>query len=278
MFSSAFWNNTHGISLRWSPKVRRLLRVIWGILLLFLISVTMVHAEDFPRLDEATPGAFVLRLAPVFDFDGDGCLPSAGISRSGQQNAGLGTTGSITGDCRSTNFLDTSNTLHRHTCTSSNGAQYCGHFYALYFEKDQVLAGWDIFGHRHDWEHVAVWTIDGVITHVSASAHGDMDIRVVADVPFDGSHPKIVYHKDGPGTHAFRFAKDNESAENPYGRFVTPTLTSWYNVTGDAVSNTEMRTRLNNFDYGKATIPLKSSNFLTNINRFKPSGYPTFQP
>ena len=278
MFSSASWKSTHGTSLWRSSRIRQLLRVILGILLLFLISVATVHAEDFPKLDEAVPGAFVLRLAPVFDFDGDGCLPSAGISRNGEQNAGLRTTGSITGGCRSTDFLETSNMLHRHVCMSSNSAQYCAYFYALYFEKDQVLPGWDIFGHRHDWEHVAVWTTDGAITHVSASAHGDMDTRGIADVPFEGEHPKIVYHKDGPGTHAFRFAKSNEVAENPYGRFVTPTITSWYNLRGDGLSNQEMRTRLDTFDYGRATIPMKSSNFFANVNRFKPSDYPTFQP
>lgn len=278
MFSSALWNNTHRPNLRRSSKVRRLFKASWGILLIFLISVTTVHAEDFPKLDEAVPGTFVQRLAPVFDFDGDGCLPSAGISRSGKQNAGLRTTGSITGDCRSSDFLNTSNTLHRHVCMSSNGKQYCAHFYALYFEKDQVLPGWDIFGHRHDWEHVAVWTTDGAITHVSASAHDDMDTRGVASVPFEGEHPKIVYHKDGIGTHAFRFAKNNEVAENPYGRFVTPAITSWNSLRGDGLNNQEMRTRLDTFDYGKATIPMKSSNFFTNVNRFKPSNYPTFQP
>ena len=30
---------------------------------------------------------------PVFDFDGDGCLPSAGIGRDGAMNGGLNTSG-----------------------------------------------------------------------------------------------------------------------------------------------------------------------------------------
>ena len=255
---------------RWRSLKSRQVILCWGILLFCVMALPTAHAEDFAKLNEAIPGGFVAQLAPVFDFDGDGCLPSAGISRSGQQNAGLATTGSITGDCRSSNFLDTSNTLHRHVCMSSNGTQYCGHFYALYFEKDQVVSGFDLFGHRHDWEHVAIWTKNGAITHVSVSAHGNMDTRDVGSVPFEGSHPKVVYHKDGAGTHAFRFAKNNESAENPYGRFVTPTIISWNNVSAN------IRNGLDSFDYGKATIPMKSSNFLSNINRFKPSGYPTF--
>jgi hypothetical protein len=37
-----------------------------------------------------------------------------------------------------------------------------------------------------------------------------------------------------------------------------------------------MRSKLNSFDYGSATIPLKDSTFLDNLNTFKPAGYPTF--
>jgi hypothetical protein len=36
--------------------------------------------------------------------------------------------------------------------------------YALYFQKDQVVAGADAFGHRHDWEYALAWTRNGVLT------------------------------------------------------------------------------------------------------------------
>jgi hypothetical protein len=55
----------------------------WSILFLFLMLIGTARADDFPKLDEAIPGDFVSDLAPVFDFDGDGCLPAAGISRGG---------------------------------------------------------------------------------------------------------------------------------------------------------------------------------------------------
>jgi len=235
-----------------------------------------VNAADFAKLDEALPTNGVINhLEPVFDFDGDGCLPSAGISRTGAKNPGLKTSGKITGDCRSGNFLLTSNTLHRYVCKASGGDTYCGHFYALYFEKDQLF---NYFGggHRHDWEHAAVWTKNGVVTHGSYSAHGDLYTKVASELPFENGHLKIVYHKDGVTTHALRFAKSNEVAENPYGSFLTPTIISWYQVTGDGLSNSEMRSRLNSYDYGSASIPMKDSNFLNNINTGKPSGYPTF--
>ena len=37
-----------------------------------------------------------------------------------------------------------------------------------------------------------------------------------------------------------------------------------------------MRNLLNGFDYGSATTALKDSNFLGNLNTYKPSGYPAF--
>lgn len=244
--------------------------------LVLFLTAELTLASDFAKLDEALPTNGVINNRhPVFDFDGDGCLPSAGISRWGQKNTGLKTTGRITGDCRSGNFLLTSNTLHRYVCKTWGGDQYCGHIYALYFEKDQLF---DYFGggHRHDWEHAAVWTKNGIVTHGTYSSHGNQTTRPASELPFENGHLKIVYHKDGITTHAFRFAKNNEYAENPYGSFLTPTIVSWYQMEGDGLSNQEMRSRLNSFDYGSANLPVKDSNFLNNINNGKPSDYPTF--
>lgn len=245
--------------------------------LVSLLFVPWVEAADYPRLDEALPSNGIINgLEPVFDFDTDGCLPSAGISRHGEQNPGLNNSGPITGECRDERFLDTSNTLHRYACMESLGDTYCGHFYSLYFEKDQTMEGWDWFGHRHDWEHVAIWTLNGEITHGSYSAHGDLNTKPRSELPMEGDQVKFVYHKDGGLTHAMRFAKPDEVAENSYGQFVTPAVISWYDLVGDGINNETMRNKLNSFDYGKATIPLKDSNFRTNLNTYKPSGYPEF--
>ena len=242
-----------------------------------LVTCGSAIAQNFPALDEALPSNVDAQsIAPVFDFDGDGCLPSAGISRSGEQNDGLKTSGSLGGGCRHSQFLSYSNTLHRHACLESNGDTYCGHFYSLYFLKDQVIP-YIGFGHRHDWEFAAVFTKNGVVTHGTYSAHGDAFTKQASELPFEGGQLKIVYHKDGAGTHAMRFAKlPNEVAENPYGSFVTPPIVSWYRVTGGGLSNADMRLRLNNYNYGSATIPLKDSNFLSNLNEAKPSSYPAF--
>ncbi|MEH0873716.1 NPP1 family protein [Pectobacterium cacticida] len=234
------------------------------------------YADHFPKLDQALPsGIDALAIAPVFDFDSDGCLPSAGFSRSGEKNGGLKPSGSLTGGCRWTTFLDMSNTLHRYACIDHDGSRYCGSFYSLYFLKDQVLGGLKT-GHRHDWEHVAIWTKNGVVTHGSYSAHGKLTTEPAANIDKQGGHLKFVYHKDGVLTHAFRFSKANEQAENPYGTFVTPDIISWYSMSGDGISNEELRNQLNSFDYGSATIPLKDSNFRTNLNNGRPDGYPEF--
>ncbi|MBV7328547.1 RICIN domain-containing protein [Chloroflexi bacterium TSY] len=227
------------------------------------------------RLNEAVPSELISVLAPVFDFDGDGCLPSAGINRYGEPNKGLKIGGTITGQCRARNFLETSNTLHRSACSIHNDSVFCGHFYALYFKKDQTADG-ICCGHRHDWEHVAIWTTDGIITHGSVSEHGGMNTRNVTDIPFEGTHMKVVYHKDDGLTHAIRFAQPGEIAENPTEGFVTPPLASWYSLTGDALDNAAMRERLNRFDYGSGILPIKDGRFYEKLNEFKPSNYPVF--
>jgi Necrosis inducing protein (NPP1) len=269
-----------GVYFSYTPISRRnrmSLNRTWVVMLLVSTLVTNANADNFAKLDQALPSEVDINANyPVFDFDGDGCLPSAGISRTGVQNGGLKTSGSITGGCRARYFLDTSNTLHRYACVKSDGDTYCGHFYALYFLKDQKAAG--CCGHRHDWEHAAIWTTNGAVTHGGYSAHGHLYNAEANALPMQNGHMKIVYHKDGAETHAMRFAKNGEVAENPYKDdvFVTPAIISWYTLKGDGVTNEQMRNKLNSFNYGSATIPMKDSNFLANLNKYKPSSYPQF--
>ena len=237
---------------------------------------SMVVADDFPKLDQALP-AYVdaASIAPVFDFDGDGCYPSAGISRNGDKNGGLSPTGALDGSCDSSNFMDTSNTIHRYVCSVTD-ATYCGHMYALYFEKDQLIANVSS-GHRHDWEYVTVWTTNGNPTHATYSYHRTAVTLTEAEVPKDsGGHMKFVYHKDGASSHAIRVAGASEVAENPYGVFVTPTIATWYGLVGDGWNNIVMRTLLDNYSYDDANLPTTEGNFLNKINDFKPSNYPSF--
>lgn len=205
--------------------------IVAGFTALLVVVPVTASAEDLVPLEEAIPAnTDTVRFAPVFDFDGDGCLPSAAIGNNGLPNPGLGDE-SRTANCRTVNFLESSNTLHRYARAVNDGHVYEAHFYVLYFEKDQCWDEWDPFdlcGHRHDLEQIIVWTTDGVITHVCASAHGDCVPKPAADVPFIGEHPAIVYHEDGILTHAFRFANSSDigNPENPYGDFVIPPIAS----------------------------------------------------
>jgi len=261
-----------------------------------LLSASAVHADNFSALDEAytsIPNSVAVsqidNYAPVFDFDNDSCYPSAAISRGGEQNGGLKDSGSITGMCQDSGFLDLSNTYHRWIDQSSNGDEYSAHLYELYFLKDQafsIIAA----GHRHDVETVIVYFKNNQPTHVAVSAHGNYTRKSWDDVPKDGDHPKVVYHRDTFGglTHSFRFACDPstpdnfcdepEVAENPNNTWVTPPIVSWYEMIGDGVPNADMRDRFNTFSYGSASFKFKNGSFHNAINRSDtlPDGFPQF--
>ncbi|TMW58381.1 hypothetical protein Poli38472_009940 [Pythium oligandrum] len=251
----------------------------WSAILSLCVAAVLgsAHADDFPKLDEAMPKNVDIRgITPVIDTDMDSCLPSAMISRTGQQNGGLEPAwASLVKGCRNNDFMKLSNTYHRYVCQTSNNNQYCAHLFAYYFLKDQSV-NLIPSGHKHDLEYVAVWTINGRMTHGSYSAHGKTYNKPASEIPTQDGHLKFVYHKDGGLTHCFRFAQKNENAENPAGTFVLPTLASWYTMKGDGIDNAGLRNKLNSYSYGNANMPLKDGKFLDKVNSFKPSEFPSF--
>ena len=52
-----------------------------------------------------------------------------------------------------------------------------------------------------------VWVQNNQAQYVSTSAHGGFTTYGRDQIRWDGNHPKIVYHKDGLSTHAFRPAQ-----------------------------------------------------------------------
>ncbi|KAL3955876.1 hypothetical protein ACCO45_009895 [Purpureocillium lilacinum] len=133
----------------------------------------------------------------------DSCYNAPAISSAGVLNPGRDTCGAVTSPsdgCREPGYLEVNNVYVRTRCNSG----WCAHLYGYYFEVD---AKEKCKGHRHDWEHIVVWTENGVAKYVAASAHGSYEVRPSKDTPWNGDHPKIVYHKDGSSTHAFRFAQ-----------------------------------------------------------------------
>ncbi|RBQ14077.1 hypothetical protein DP939_42640 [Spongiactinospora rosea] len=212
---------------------------------------TPAHAEPPPPEIKENASVANLRFQPAMDYDEDGCYASVAIGPDGTLTPGLPLGGALNGACRDASDLDNSNMYARSRC-NTNG--WCAHMYDLYFQKDQTTQpGCDVCGHTHDWEHTIVWTKDDKAEYVATSLHGDYDIKKAADVEFlDGTHPKIVYHKDGGFTHGFRFADANHPLQNHYRRWHLPDLVSW-----EGYPSTRVRDTLAGHNWGKATFGLK---------------------
>ncbi|KAF5995747.1 NPP1 family protein [Streptomyces sp. WAC00263] len=201
---------------------------------------------------------------PAYDYDTDGCYPTPAIGPDGTINGGLKPPGSPSGECHDTSDLDNTNGYSREKC--NNG--WCVILYGLYFEKDQATIG----GHRHDWEHVAVWVQNNQAKYVSTSAHGDFNVYSADQVLWDGTHPKIVYHKDGLSTHDFRLANSgDEPPENGYHTWRYPTLVGWNGYPAG------LRDKLSAYDFGSANFGLKDANFAAHLTKAMPAGI-SFDP
>lgn len=198
---------------------------------------------------------------PAFDYDQDGCYPTPAIGSDGAVAEGLDNSGALNGNCHDQSDLDNTNSYARAKC-DDNG--WCAYLYDLYFEKDQAVPGVDAFGHRHDIEHVVVWVNPDGAQYVSTSAHGDFSTYPSSEVEWEGTHPKIVYHKDGAGTHAFRLASQDEQPENHNGAWQYPALVSWNNFP-DGIRDT-----LTEADFGSASLGIKDGSFEENLDKAKP--------
>ncbi|MFI0422980.1 NPP1 family protein [Spongiactinospora sp. 9N601] len=208
-------------------------------------------AEPPPPEIKENASAANLRFQPAMDYDEDGCYASVAIGPDGTLTPGLPLGGALNGACRDASDLDNSNMYARSRC-NTNG--WCAHMYDLYFQKDQTTQpGCDVCGHTHDWEHIIVWTKDDKPEYVATSLHGNYDIKKATEVEFhDGTHPKIVYHKDGGFTHGFRFADSRHPLQNHYRRWHLPDLVSW-----EGYPSTGVRDTLAGHNWGKATFGLK---------------------
>ncbi|MBW3359062.1 NPP1 family protein [Streptomyces sp. 09ZI22] len=253
-------------------RASRVGTVLAAAALFVLIPASTAHADP-PRNLPQNAGGYEQTFSPAFDYDGDGCYATPAIGPDGTLAPGLKTTGAINGSCRNRSDLDNSQTYARSLC--NNG--WCGIVYAGYFEKDQAVHGSGLGGHRHDFEHVVSWVNQGSnqVDYVSTTQHSTVKTYPRSQVRFDGSHPKIVYHKDGASTHFFRLANGNdEPPENHYGNWRYPPIVDW-----NGFPSTELRDRLMNADFGAATIKVtdKDNRFRNLLNNSKPGGIP-FDP
>lgn len=210
------------------------------------------------------------RFQPAYDYDTDGCYATPAIGPDGAIAEGLKLGGDVNGNCRDLSDLDSTNSYARSKCDND----WCAVMYASYFEKDQAALGGGSAGHRHDWEHVVVWVHNDQAEYVSTSEHGGFKVHKSADLPFEDTHPKVVYHKDGVSTHCFRAAKNDggdEPPENHKGAWQYPTLVGWDGYPEG------LRDKLTQADFGSATLGIKDDQFNGHLEKAKPSEIP-FDP
>ncbi|WP_344566233.1 NPP1 family protein [Streptomyces axinellae] len=205
---------------------------------------------------------------PAYDYDTDGCYATPAIGPDGTLAEGLKLGGDVNGNCRDLSDLENTNGYSRSKCDND----WCAIVYASYFEKDQAALGGGSAGHRHDWEHVVVWVHNDQAEYVSTSAHGGFTVHKRADLPFEGTHPKVVYHKDGISTHCFRAANTNdEPPENHKGTWQYPALVGWDGYPAG------LRDKLTQADFGSALLGIKDDTFNSHLEKAKPTGIP-FEP
>ncbi|MDX3097785.1 NPP1 family protein [Streptomyces sp. ME19-03-3] len=204
-----------------------------------------------------------LKWEPAVDYDGNACYNVPAIGPDGAISQGLDHNNTTSSEnCRDQSDLDNTNAYSRQRCNFN----WCVYLYDYYFEKDVAVENVaDAGGHVHDWEHIAVWVTDDKAEYVATSAHGEYHVHPAGDVLWDGTHPKVVYHKDGASTHNFRLADaGDEPPENHYHNWRRPALVS-YNGFPSGI-----RDKLFAADFGKATMGIKDSEFAENIDKAGP--------
>ena len=207
----------------------------------------------FPLPQSASDGA--LKFQPVLDFDKDACYQTAAIGLDGRVNQGLD---QFKGNCRERAELFWAQTYVRQRCNHG----WCAYMYAYYFETD--IGGW-VGGHKHDWEHAVVWTLNDEIAFVSWSHHGKYSVGHHSAVRFQGDHPKLVYHRGGGATHSFRLAEPaDDKIENVTGEWFKATLLDVDRMPGDK------REKLLKNDWGHGRMDIADDRFGDALNKAMP--------
>ncbi|KAI0379649.1 secreted protein [Hypomontagnella monticulosa] len=229
-----------------------------------------LFSRDPPKMLPSRATASDLKWQPAMDFDKDSCYNTPAIDAQGNISPGLTTNHAAGGaGCRDRSDLENNNVYSRQRC--NNG--WCAYLYDYYMEKDTTCENCPHGGgHRHEWEHVVIWVKDNDIKYVAAGRHAGFTVKPKDDPAVqivDGTHAKIVYHKDGGSTHAFRFPKTDgtdEPPENHLGKwYISPGLVSY-----NGYPSTEIRDKLLNYDFGRATIAFKDSEFANNLKKAAP--------
>lgn len=135
------------------------------------------------------------------------------------------------------------------------------------------MAGSFLGGHKHDWENIVVFTQGDTVVRVAPSCHGGYD-GASNSFPLSGSNPQLVYHKDGAGTHCFRFANDDDIAnpENSFGVFYRSPVVGW-----DSWPSTDLRDSMLSAWSG-GVGPKLDDEFTDSLTAAAGDGVPGFDP
>ena len=117
-----------------------------------------------------------------------------------------------------------------------------------------------------------VWTTNDKLTHAYVSQHSGGDLEPISKLHFDAWCPecvKVVYHKNGGTTHAMRFAKENEKAENDTKYWVKPPIVDWW------LMPAAIQSKLNTHGFGHADCSVCDARFPYAISHETPDGYPS---
>ncbi|KKK21383.1 hypothetical protein P175DRAFT_0283550 [Aspergillus ochraceoroseus IBT 24754] len=203
-------------------------------------------AETVP---DDTIGEMYLAYKPYL-YVVNGCVPYPGVDAEGNTSGGLAPTGSPSGGCSSS----TGQVYARANMTAGTSGTEKAIMYAWYAPKDEPSDG---LGHRHEWEGVIVWLNDASSTDASnvvavcPSAHGAWDCSTDS-YTLSGTHPLIKYYSIWPIDHHCGLT-DTVGGMQP--------LIAWESLTDAA------QTALQNTDFGKANVPFKDGNFVSNLDK-----------
>ena len=219
----------------------------------------------------ALPGnadAAETRWQPAYDYDTDGCYPTPAIGPTGTLNGGLKPSGALNGNCRDQSDLDNTNGYSRYRCDER----------VVRLRVRAVLREGP-GGQRHRERAPArLGARRGVGRERHRPVRVDVGARAAsssaprARCAWDGTHPRIVYHKDGAGSHAFRLANaSDDPPENHYRSWRYPTLVGWNGYPAG------IRAVLSAANFGSAVFDLSDARFAGMLRTAMPAGIP-FNP
>jgi hypothetical protein len=200
----------HAAPRRSLPGLVRIALVVTS----FGASAPALHAgnEDAPQVTWVEPDAIAplpgrataeqLHFLPVFVLSEGSCMPASAIDALGRLGKGLPAKRTMDGGCLPfgrANVYTQSLTVGDRTA----------HIYAVYFPKDGA-SPYGAGGHRHDWEHVIVWTRDLEVSAVTFAQHSGWYTMPRDRIRLQGEHPVVfvgrakhgMYHgrNRGPGS------------------------------------------------------------------------------